>query len=210
MEKENKAKQQKTDEATSVPAPAPPSPLPEDKPITVKDLKLPEVKAAIMPMKVEVFDSTFFLPWYFHDGLRRPAPARISRRSKKRLARIFPSEDAFIDRITNQLMFVPPDYGTAGAANKTILLYDGLEPWAVKSEGASLFQELECPVDTCSITSDRTLLGKADLIFFKDKYEPISAPRSPDQVYALHWRDSPPYANLPETPNLFNWTSTYR
>lgn len=211
MEKDNRAKQQhRPDEPASVSVSAPPSTLPGDKPLTVKDLNLPEVKEAIRPLKVEVYDSTFFLPWYFHDGERRPAPARRTRRNRKRLARIFPSEDAFIDRITNQLMFVPPDYEPVGAANKTILLYDGLEPWAVASEGTALFQELECPVYTCSITSNRTLAEKADLILFKDKYETIEAPRSSNQVYALHWRDSPYYAKLPETPKLFNWTSTYR
>lgn len=79
-------------------------------------------------------------PWYFTNGERCPKPARINKKTKKRLAKLSPSEDIRGDRITNQLMFVPPNYEeirNAGAL-KTILLYNGLGPWNVKQGERSL------------------------------------------------------------------------
>lgn len=189
------------------------SPILPDKPLTVDDIKLPSTKAALKPLAVQVFDSTFFLPWYFHDGERRPPPARRVRKTKRRMARIFPAEDAFIDRITNQLMFVPPNYNAIeqSGAHKTILLHNGLDAWNIKEDGNAHFVQQECPVCTCDITTNPEDADKADLVVFKDRYEPISANRSPNQVYAYYWRESPPYANITEAYNdVINWTATYR
>lgn len=189
------------------------SPILPDKPLTVDDIKLPSTKAALKPLAVQVFDSTFFLPWYFHDGERRPPPARRVRKTKRRMARIFPAEDAFIDRITNQLMFVPPNYNAIeqSGAHKTILLHNGLDAWNIKEDGNAHFVQQECPVYTCDITTNPEDADKADLVVFKDRYEPISANRSPNQVYAYYWRESPPYANITEAYNdVINWTATYR
>lgn len=164
------------------------------------------------PMTVEVFDSTFFRPWYFHDGERRPPTARRVRKTQRRLARIFPAEDAFIDRITNQLMYVPPDYADVvnSGKYKTILLYDGLESWGIEKDGNFTFEQNECPVYTCNITVDRTYADRADMVLFRDHYEPLNVTRSSEQIYALHWRQSPPYANLSVYHHVFNWTATYR
>lgn len=73
-------------------------------------------------------------PWYFTNGKRCPKPARISKKTKKRLAKLIPSDDVRGDRITNQLMFVPPNYEEIKDEGrlKTILLYNGLGPWNVK------------------------------------------------------------------------------
>lgn len=73
-------------------------------------------------------------PWYFSFGERCPKPARINKKTNKRLAKLIPSEDVRGDRITNQLMFVPPNYEEIKNEGrlKTILLYNGLGPWNVK------------------------------------------------------------------------------
>jgi glycoprotein 3-alpha-L-fucosyltransferase len=73
-------------------------------------------------------------PWYFTNGERYPKPARINKKTMKRLAKLIPSDDIRGDRITNQLMFVPPNYEEIKNEGrlKTILLYNGLGPWNVK------------------------------------------------------------------------------
>lgn len=189
-----------------------PSELSKSSP-TLPDKPLPATQATIKPLSVQAFDSTFFLPWYFREGERRPPPARRARKTGRRMARIFPTEDAFIDRITNQLMFVPPNYSAVekSGAHKTILLYNGLDAWNIKNDGNAHFVEQECPVYTCEITTNRDDAEKADLVLFKDHFEPIAVNRSPNQVYGYYWRESPPYANLTEMhDNVFNWTATYR
>lgn len=73
-------------------------------------------------------------PWYLSNGERYPKSVRISKKTKKRLAKLMPSEDPRGDRITNQLMFVPNNYEEIKNEGKvkTILLYNGLGPWNVK------------------------------------------------------------------------------
>jgi glycoprotein 3-alpha-L-fucosyltransferase len=72
-------------------------------------------------------------PWYFTDGVRYPKSARINKFTKKRNAHLIPFEDVRSDRITNQLMFVPPNYEKIKKRKyKTILLYNGLAPWNVR------------------------------------------------------------------------------
>lgn len=73
-------------------------------------------------------------PWYFEGGTRYPKPATINKKTKKRIAKLFPTEDPLNDRITNQLMFVPPNYQELKKQKryKTILLYNGLGAWNVK------------------------------------------------------------------------------
>ena len=73
-------------------------------------------------------------PWYFSNGERYPREARINKKTNKRLAKLTPAEDVRGDRITNQLMFIPPNYENVKDEGrlKTILLYNGLGPWNVK------------------------------------------------------------------------------
>lgn len=73
-------------------------------------------------------------PWYFTNGIRYPKPVRVSKKTKRRLAKLMPYEDTRSDRITNQLMFVPNNYEDLKAKGKykTILLYNGLGTWNVK------------------------------------------------------------------------------
>lgn len=73
-------------------------------------------------------------PWYFSGGKRMPMESKRSRKTNRRLAKLFPEEDHWSDRITNQLMFIPPEYEKFKAEGKmkTILLFNGLGPWNVK------------------------------------------------------------------------------
>lgn len=111
-------------------------------------------------------------PWYFSNGDKYPNVARVNKKTNRRIAKLFPHEDRR-DRITNQLMFVPPNYEEIQTSGKlkTILLYNGLGTWNVKA-GRSLFLQSKCPVDTCSITPNRENAKTADLILYKDHYIP--------------------------------------
>ncbi len=81
-----------------------------------------------------VFTTSQRKPWYFSGGKRYPIEAKRKRKTQKRLAKLFPYEDQWTDRITNQLMFVPPNYRDIKMSGnlKTILLFNGLGPWNVK------------------------------------------------------------------------------
>lgn len=150
-------------------------------------------------------------PWYFSNGVRYPAPARINRKTKKRVARLFPYEDSQNDRITNQLMFVPPNYEEIKQQGKlkTILLYNGLGPWNVR-QGKDVFQHAKCPVNTCTLTANREHSATADMILFKDHYIPPGVTRQPHQIYMLYFLECPYHTQNIKFPSVFNWTATYR
>jgi glycoprotein 3-alpha-L-fucosyltransferase len=152
-------------------------------------------------------------PWYFQkNGERYPKPARINKKTGKRLAKLTPSEDVRSDRITNQLMFVPPNYEDIKNEGrlKTILLYNGLGPWNVK-QGRDVFaSRSKCPVDTCTITQNRDKAKDADLILFKDHYIPTGVAKHPKQLYMLYLLECPFHTQHIKFPDVFNWTATYR
>lgn len=150
-------------------------------------------------------------PWYLAGGQRYPMPAKKSRKTHKRVAKLLPSEDPWSDRITNQLMFVPPNYEKIQESGKlkTILLYNGLGPWNVK-EGRDVFTKNKCPVNTCRVTAKREVANKADLILYKDYYVPTGVPRSAHQLYMLYFLECPYHTQHVKFPDAFNWTSTYR
>lgn len=150
-------------------------------------------------------------PWYFAGGKRQPRPARKSRKTRKRVAKLFPHEDVWSDRITNQLMFVPPNYEETleSRKHKTILLYNGLGPWNVKP-GRETFTNLKCPVYTCNITANRAVAHTADLVLYKDYFIPTGVARSPKQLYMLYFLECPYHTQHVKLPDAFNWTATYR
>ncbi|XP_058058186.1 glycoprotein 3-alpha-L-fucosyltransferase A [Anopheles bellator] len=151
------------------------------------------------------------LPWYFTQGMRYPKAARRNRKTNKRLARLLPSETSRGDRISNQLMFVPPNYETIKRKGKlkTILVYNGLSPWNVKA-GRDVFLSSKCPVSTCSITAQREKAATADLVLYKDHFIPPSVPRSPYQIYMMYFLECPYHTQHVKYPDVFNWTATYR
>jgi len=127
-------------------------------------------------------------PWYMSGGARWPLQAAKSRKSGRRIAALWPHEDPGSDRITNQLMFVPPT-SSAGESNgqrlKKILIYNGLGSWAPLKPGRDVFTQSRCPVDTCMITSEKAQAADADAILYKDHFVNPGHPRPPRQVRGL-------------------------
>lgn len=159
----------------------------------------------------DVLSSASSKPWYFTGGRRCPKPAKKSRKTRKRVAKLFPSEDPWSDRITNQLMFVPPNYDKIRESGKLkeILLFNGLGPWNLK-QGRDIFKNLKCPVNTCKVTANREHANRADLILYKDYYIPTDVARPSKQLYMLYFLECPYHTQLIKFPNVFNWTATYR
>ncbi|XP_011496319.1 PREDICTED: glycoprotein 3-alpha-L-fucosyltransferase A [Ceratosolen solmsi marchali] len=139
-------------------------------------------------------------PWYMKGGQRQPSPALRSRRSGKRIARLWPEEDSFDDRVTNQLMFVPPEYNRSShdIRFKKIYVPHGMNP--------DLFYQQGCPVNTCVITRDNP--GEADLILFKDYITHIGR-RFINQIWMLYFLECP-YHTQSIKNAIVNWTATYR
>lgn len=150
-------------------------------------------------------------PWYFAGGQRSPGEARRSKsRQGRRLAKLLPEEDRWSDRITNQLMFVPPGYAEYRESGKmkTILLYNGMGPWGKVNEGRDIF--VKCPVNTCRLTVDRDRARNADLVLYKDHFIPTGLARPARQLFMLYFLECPYHTQHVKFPNVFNWTSTYR
>lgn len=150
-------------------------------------------------------------PWYLSGGQRYPKPSKKSRKTRKRVAKLLPSEDQWNDRITNQLMFVPPNYDAIQESGKfkTILLYNGIGPWNIK-EGRDVFTKNKCPVSTCKVTAKRDVANKADLVLYKDYYVPTNVIRPAHQLYMMYFLECPFHTQHVKFPDVFNWTSTYR
>lgn len=156
-------------------------------------------------------ESSLVLPWYFTTGERYPKPALRNRKTKKRVARLLPSEDPNNDRITNQLMFVPPNYNQMRTENrnKVILLFNGLSQWNVKG-GREVFLNNKCPVDTCTLTENREMAAKADMLLYKDHYVNSGVTRSLNQIYMIYYLECPYHTPNMPFADIFNWTATYR
>jgi hypothetical protein len=127
-------------------------------------------------------------PWYMFGGTRWPFPAAKSRKSGRRMALLWPEEDPASDRITNQLMFVPPSSSTgesSGQRLQVILPYYGLGSWFILTPGRDMFRDARCPVDTCTITLNQKQTAYADAIVYHHRFAYPSHPRPQKQVYAL-------------------------
>ena len=129
------------------------------------------------------------LPWYMFGGKQWPLPAATSHTSGRRMALLWPEEDPGSDRITSQLMFVPPSHPAGdqyGHRLKNILFYYGLGRWFPLKPGRDMFIEARCPVDTCTITLDQKQTADADAIVYNDRFGHPGHPRPPRQVRSLH------------------------
>ncbi|XP_043519703.1 glycoprotein 3-alpha-L-fucosyltransferase A isoform X3 [Frieseomelitta varia] len=145
-------------------------------------------------------------PWYMKGGTRRPYPAVKSHRTGRRLARLWPDEDSYDDRVTNQLMYVPTDYNKTGGDRpmKKIMVPHGMPEAKV---GSDIFLQHRCPVNTCTIVRDNA--EDADLILFKDYITHVGR-RSPNQqVWMLYFLECP-YHTQSVKNAVINWTATYR
>jgi len=129
------------------------------------------------------------LPWFMSGGKRRPISAAKSPKSGRRMALLWPEEDPGSDRITNQLMFVPPS-SSAGDSSvqrlKKILFYYGLGSWFPLKPGSDMFREARCPVDACTIALDQKQTAEVDAIVYHKRFTHPRHPRPPKQVRSLH------------------------
>ncbi|XP_043581348.1 glycoprotein 3-alpha-L-fucosyltransferase A isoform X1 [Bombus pyrosoma] len=145
-------------------------------------------------------------PWYMKGGTRRPYPAIKSHRTGRRLARLWPDEDAYDDRVTNQLMYVPTDYNKTGVDRplKKIMVPHGMPEAKV---GPDIFLQHRCPVNTCTIVRDNA--EDADLILFKDYITHVGRRSASQQVWMLYFLECP-YHTQSVKNAVINWTATYR
>jgi hypothetical protein len=128
-------------------------------------------------------------PWYMSGGTQWPLPAAKSPKSGRRMALLWPEEDPGSDRITNQLMFVPPSSpagGLTGQRLKMILFYYGLGRHIRLKPGRDMFTDDRCPVDTCTITLDQNQAAEADAIVYYGGFSHPGHSRPPRQVRGLH------------------------
>ena len=111
------------------------------------------------------------LPWYIKNGGYRPSQDDL-------VYNIWPVSRLKDDRIEEQLMIPSRNIDDtssnvpAGALKpklKKIFLPNGLGSWQTKS-GQKVFTEQKCPVDQCSLTSNRDEAANADAIMFKGDY----------------------------------------
>ena len=124
--------------------------------------------------------SLSLLPWYMKSGKLRPKNMRVNNTG------LYPEENPGKDRITDQLMFLPPASKDSAKVNlKKILLWNGLSSWGGVRSGRGEFLAQECPVNTCTITTTRDRAGQADLILFKDHFFLPSFKRPPSQIWMV-------------------------
>lgn len=71
-------------------------------------------------MNPETDDEKVSRPWYMSGGARRPEPAKRSADNGRRIAKLWPQEDPGSDRITDQLMYLPPEPVDATKPKKVI------------------------------------------------------------------------------------------
>jgi glycoprotein 3-alpha-L-fucosyltransferase len=127
-------------------------------------------------------------PWYMSGGTQWPLPAAKSSKSGRRMALIWPEEDPGSDRITNQLMFVPPFPSACGRGShklKQRLFYYGLGSGVPLTPGRSMFRKARGPVETCTITLDKKKTADADAIVYHDRFAHPCHPRPSRQVTVL-------------------------
>lgn len=110
------------------------------------------------------------LPWYIKNDGYRPSQGDV-------VDNIWPDGRLNGDRIEQQLMVPTRDAdGISGEGSsllagvvkplKKIFLPNGLGSWQTKS-GQKVFTDQKCPVDRCSLTSNREEAANADAIMFK-------------------------------------------
>ncbi|KAL7286860.1 hypothetical protein TKK_0018995 [Trichogramma kaykai] len=171
----------------------------------LENAKVSNVTGSFNPEDIIDISDPSKRPWYMKGGQRRPHAALRSRRSGKRLARLWPEENPNDDRVTNQLMFVPPDYNRSNheIRFKKIYIPHGMNE---AKSGPDLFFQQGCPVNTCMITRDNP--NDADLIIFKD-YVTHVGKRNPNQAWMLYFLECP-YHTQSVKNAIVNWTATYR
>ncbi|XP_026822524.1 glycoprotein 3-alpha-L-fucosyltransferase A-like [Rhopalosiphum maidis] len=147
------------------------------------------------------------LPWYFKDGTIRPAKAPSNTRFN--LSQVWPKKQINGDRVEEQLMFMPSNYEYNNAPIKSILLFNNVNEWMVDS-GQNEFISKDCPVNRCTITTDKSKSSNIDSILFRNEFSRPGHIKADKQVWILFIVESAYYTELNVGHDLINWTATYR
>ncbi|XP_050520643.1 glycoprotein 3-alpha-L-fucosyltransferase A-like isoform X2 [Daktulosphaira vitifoliae] len=122
---------------------------------------------------------------------------------------VWPEELSNGDRIMEQILFVPSNYNRETAPIKKILLYNGIGySWEIPRLGQEEF--IDCPVSSCSMTTDKSLAPLVEAILFKHKYNGSEHIRPPNQIWIIYFTEGPYISPIFQDNNVFNWTATYR
>jgi len=155
------------------------------------------------------------LPWFLSGGTVRPTHVAVN--STGHMAgRLFPEEHPGTDRITDQLMFLPPsgdipsNQEDVSVPLKTILMWNGLSSWGKVRPGRGEFIKQECPVSTCAIVTDRSQAEQSDMVLFKDHFSLPQFKRPTSQIWMIFMLECPAHTQLFSKHDIFNWTATYR
>lgn len=79
-----------------------------------------EQTVAESTVKPDPGDEKASRPWFMTGGERLPEPALRLPDGGRRIAKLWPQEDPGSDRITNQLMYVPPEKPDANKEKKVM------------------------------------------------------------------------------------------
>ncbi len=176
---------------------------------------------------VNITENPLAKPWFMKNGTVRPSSSYVTgsyalwpedvRLDKRSFSS---SSDPRLDRIVNQLMYLPRGYrpeayqpkGTLPL--KKILLYFGKGNWgdAGLKLGQGRFLDDQCPVSSCSLVDDVEAISEADAVIFKDRFSWPRFGRPLGQLWILFLLEGPRHTQLFSSiqENTFNWTATYR
>ena len=129
-------------------------------------------------------------PWYLSGGAIRPSHVMMNR-TGHRTSHLFPEESPGQDRITEQLMFLPPateipsNQEDASLPLKKILMWNGVSSWGGVRPGRGEFIKQECPVSTCAIVTSRDQAEHVDMVLFKDHFNLPTFKRPQSQIWII-------------------------
>ena len=129
-------------------------------------------------------------PWYLSGGAIRPSHVMMNR-TGHRTSHLFPEESPGQDRITEQLMFLPPateipsNQEDASLPLKKILMWNGVSSWGGVRPGRGEFIKQECPVSTCAIVTGRDQAEQVDMVLFKDHFNLPTFKRPQSQIWII-------------------------
>lgn len=161
-------------------------------------------------------------PWFMSNGTVRPSGHYLTPHYALWPENV-PSDhsptDPRIDRIVNQLMYVPPGYNQRAYLPhgklplKKILLYFGKNGWGSDLQmGQRRFLDDTCPVNSCQLMDKAEAIDQADAVIFKDRFSWPKFGRPLGQLWILFLLEGPRHTQLFSSINkhTFNWTATYR
>lgn len=101
--------------------------------------------------------------------------------------------------------------------SKVILMWSPFfYSWDIVSEGSQAFIDAKCPINKCTLTSDKLHINQSDAIVFNARdlvVNQMPNMRSPNQTWILFSSQAPNnsyFKNFDHNSNSFNWSWTYR